>query len=785
MATIEPQPPESALDARVEDYLEDKLQSAADIDTLDALRETVELQRTQLQTQLDAAVRELDTARRTADDRHGLLQERIDEFRALQVTIDGRVRATVASDAPAEAIARLQRPMQKLKAAELARKYLVLLQDVERLRAETRVHLPGSPKAALEPYAQLKELALTLRGLPGSEELHLVDYVEAVTESLWAEMKKIMSDELDEMLKRRGWPRVDPQSVMDDEWIACIEKLVDIQMPEILHSPDAVPLLPVDVMTRIFVAEFRFHFLSDKPTSKAQSMGSHCFPWFLSIVEKWQDFFRDNLAPVLAAKFHDTSAAEKTVYADPVCALVMSMLTVMREKVHAVAQEAVANTPFLSTFIAQLVNFDETIRSRFNYDGGDAETGWTGLTAEVLADHFELWFEAERKFALERFETILDAPDARKMDYDYAVAGKMKPTFAAVRVADLLRTITTKYEGLRSLKYKVRFLTRIQLDILDGYHERLKGSLEAYQSMTSALGRTLHGATKEQLAALEGLGALETLCKVIGSADHIANALTEWGDEEIFTELWDELQTASGSGNTSELEGEQDITSSSSRNGAIFDETIAAYSSRRKAAEDILVSTLVDAHSKAFRAYTQRPQWTTIGDGDALDSSPLSITAELDLPLSVLKENFNSLYRALSGASYRRVWYGALGKLQDFLWNNVLMKHQFTTLGAIQFAHDGQALAAVIERHLPGASATLEELREAMELLRLPITLSEEEAAVAGGGGITLKQASERAFTDNDAARALLEEMQLQSLTPTNARHVLQRRVENNENTGW
>ncbi|KGQ10677.1 RAD50-interacting protein 1 [Beauveria bassiana D1-5] len=782
MATIEPQPPESALDARVEDYLEDKLQSAADLDALDALLDTVDLQRTQLEAQLDAAVRELDLARRTTDDRHGLIQERIAEFRALQADIDERVRATAASDAPAEAIARLQWPMQKRKAVELARKYLVLLQDVERLRGEATVHLPGSPKAALEPYAQLKELALKLRGLPGSEELHLVSHVEAVTEKLWAEMKKIMSDELEAVLKKRGWPRVDPQSEMDDEWIVCVEKLVDIQMPEIIHSPEVVPLLPVDVMAHIFVAEFRFHFLSDKPTSKPQSMGSHCFPWFLSIIERWEDFFRDNLAPVLAAKFHDTPVAEKTVYADPVCALITSMLMVMREKVHAVAQEAVGNTPFLSTFIGQLINLDDTIRSRFSYDGGDAENGWSGLTTEVLAVHFEVWFEAERKFALERFETILEAPDARKIDYDYAVAGKMKPTFAAVRVADLLRTITTKYKRLRSLKHKVRFLTRIQLDILDGYHERLKGSLEAYQSMTSALGRTLHGTTKEQLAALEGLGALETLCKVIGSSDHIVNALTEWGDEEFFTELWDELQTASGSGNSSELDGEQDITSSSGHNGAIFDETIAAYSSRRKAAEEILVSTLADAQSKAFRAYTQRPQWTTIGDADTLDPSQLSITAELDLPLSKLKESFDFLHRALSGASYRRVWHGALDKLQDLLWNGVLMKHQFTTLGAVQFAHDGQALAAVIERHLPGGSSALEELREAMELLRLPITLPDE---MSSGGGVTLGQASERAFTDNDAARALLEEMQLHSLTPANARQVLQRRVENNENTGW
>lgn len=533
MATVAETSPENALDIRVEDYLDDKLQSPSDLNALDELIANVELQRNQLQSQLDGAVKDLEDARRTAEDRHGTLQARIDEFHELQDSIDVRVRIAAESDAPSEAIARLQAPMKKLQTVELAQRYLILLQDVERLRGEARSHLPGSPKAALEPYAQLKELAMKLRSLPGGEELHLVEHVEAVTESLWNEMKKTMSAELEAVLAKRNWPRVDPQSEMDEEWLACVEKMIDLQMPEIIHSPNVVPLLPFDAMSKIFVAEFKFHFLSDKPTSAPQSIGTHCFPWFLSTIEKWEDFFRDNLAHLLAAKFQGTNKSDVMVYVDPVCALVTSMLAVMREKIDEVVEDALNNPSFLSTFISQLLTFDDNIRGRFNYDGGNPDEGWPGLTAEVLSKHFDAWFDTERKFALDNFEGILNSQDARKIDYDFGDIGKMKPTYAAVRVTDLLRTVTTKYERLRKLQYRVRFLTRIQLDVLDGYHDRLRGSLEAYQSMTSTLGRTLHGASKEQLAALEGVGALETLCKVIGSADHIANTLTEWGDEEV------------------------------------------------------------------------------------------------------------------------------------------------------------------------------------------------------------------------------------------------------------
>ena len=69
MATAATYPQGTSLDIRVEDFLDDKLQSFDDIEELDTLLENVELQRNQLQSQLDTAVKELEETRRTADDR--------------------------------------------------------------------------------------------------------------------------------------------------------------------------------------------------------------------------------------------------------------------------------------------------------------------------------------------------------------------------------------------------------------------------------------------------------------------------------------------------------------------------------------------------------------------------------------------------------------------------------------------------------------------------------------------------------------------------------------------
>ena len=74
--------------------------------------------------------------------------------------------------------------------------------------------------------------------------------------------------------------------------------------------------------------------------------------------------------------------------------------------------------------------------------------------------------------------------------------------------------------------------------------------------------------------------------------------------------------------------------------------------------------------------------------------------------------------------------------------------------------------------------ALLSQLHQGMRLLALPVE-------VEAGGGLTLKEASDRVFKDNDEARKVLEELGFDALTPTSARQILEKRVENNENVGW
>ncbi|KAI0006733.1 RINT-1 family protein [Xylariaceae sp. FL0662B] len=777
-------------DIRLEDYLDDKLQSTTDFENLDSLLANVELQRSQLQAQLDDATRELQDARQSAQDRQGGLARSIDEFERLQQSIDTRLRLVAESNAPDEAIRRLEGPMKQLHKVELAYQYVSLLQDVENLRLEARSHLPQSPKAALQPYSHLKKLTLRLRELQGPADgaaTHLVNYVEQITENLWHEMKNTMSKEMEGVLKKRNWPQgVDTNAEMDSEWLQCFEKLIDLQAPEILYSEDVVPLLPFEVAAKPFIQWFRFQFMGSNATSTPQSFGTFCIPQFLSLIEKWEGFFRENVGYVLASRFQETRVRDMSVYVDPACALITALLPVMREKINTVVQHGLKNSQFLSSLMVQLMNLDDELRSRFNYDGGDPERGWSGLTSEVLEKHFDDWFKAEKDFALERYHGIMNSPDARIIDYDHSGSGKMKPTFGAVRVTDLLKSVTSQYERVRRFSHKLRFLIGIQLDILDDYHDRLKDSLDAYYTINSTIGRTLHGVTKEQAAALEGTGAFETLCKVLGSTDHIIVTLKDWSNEEFFVTLWDQLQArarrsddqdhnlAGGMSYDQVKDRTSSVVGSDGDGGILFDETIAAYNNRRKTAEEYLTAALIDSHQKAFRPYLAKPHWTTISDDTRVDISQLAITPELDEPLTILKRNLTVLASTLSTAVYRRVWREALEKLQDILWANVLMAQSFTTLGAAQFVRDLQAIFSLVDRNITDGSLSMCTLQDGAQLLSLPLE-------VDGDGGVTLQEASDRIFTDNTEAKKVLAELGLDSLTPTNARKILQRRVENSE----
>ena len=218
--------------------------------------------------QLEHARSELNKSKEASAIRTTLMLEQTQEFERQQLNVQKRLMIVTSSDTPEEAARQLRKPLQKLRNVELANTYVDLLKDVEDLKDEAREYLPRNPKEALKPYTRLKEIAMSLQELQEPTEgaaIHLINFVQKTTTDLWIEMKKIMLDEFEAVLQKAKWP--EPTSEPTSEWSDCFEKLLDLQAPEIIGAREPLILLPMSVLAKPFVTQFRYHFYSDKPTN--------------------------------------------------------------------------------------------------------------------------------------------------------------------------------------------------------------------------------------------------------------------------------------------------------------------------------------------------------------------------------------------------------------------------------------------------------------------------------------------------------------------------------------
>lgn len=698
--------------------------------------------------------------------------------------------------------------MEKLRRFDIARGYVDLLAHVEELSAQARRNFRVSPQAALQPYLRLQNLATALKkAQPAAEDAapHLVDHVDQTAELLWKQMKDAFASDFEESLAKMKWPNkdADANAQLQKEWAAGVERLLELQEPELKAQEgkedgsnakeDAIVLLPLEVMVKPLELRFQYHFDGDRPTNRLDKP-EYFLSHVVGLLNTYEELFAINLQPILARHFRGSNLALNSCYIDSTSALITALLPMLRRKIFALLPRISKQPQLLSHLMHELMSFDDSLREDWGYDGGFGSEGWKGLTWEVLVKKgwFGTWLKVEKDFALSRYHNIIDAPESGEIDYDSVDPGATKPTKAAIRVNDLLETITDRYRPLTSFSQKLQFLIDIQITIFDQFHDRLHSALEAYLTVTSALARAVQGVSKEEQAQLQGLGGLERLCRVYGSADYLEKKMRDWSDDVFFLELWDELQFRARSrsgrnaakymtvedvaGRTSSVVGSEDDS------GALFDETASAYRRLRIRTEGILQDLLIHDIRQSLRPYGRINPWSSLAS-DSVPMSSLAITAELDTAVQLLATYLSFLSKVLAEAPLKRACRQLALSMQSFLWDHVLMRNNFSTSGVAQFTRDLYAFWEVFDRYLgPGQGEMgMRKLKEAVALLGMPIKAKQEDGAAngAGGGeGLGIWEVEKRMFRDNESAREVLEELGIENLTETEARSVLERRLE-------
>lgn len=188
----------------------------------------------------------------------------------------------------------------------------------------------------------------------------------------------------------------------------------------------------------------------------------------IGLLNTYNEFFAIYLQPILSDHFKGSDQALDPTCIDSTSALITSLLPMVRHKVSSLLPQLAHQPQLLSHLIHELMSFDTTIKDEWAYDGANGIEAWKGLAWEVLVkrDWFGRWLQVEKDckycspaysctpstpvdvltitclVALSRYQNILDAKDSGELDYDSVDPGNTKPTKAAIRVNDLLETIT-------------------------------------------------------------------------------------------------------------------------------------------------------------------------------------------------------------------------------------------------------------------------------------------------------------------------------------------------------
>lgn len=821
------------LQSRVEDYLNDKFQNVADLQSVDNLLAKLQEQQALLKSQLEDAKKDQKVAEDQFQQAKTALRDRAVQHENEQADIERRLVALTHSEVSDDALRVLEEPMQKLRRIDLAENYIQTLRNVDDLEKQAKEQLQSAPERAIEAHRTLQRIATDIEAsqvaAEGAAPL-LFDQIRERTKVVHDLIEHDLEERLSIVLGKMKWPKKDLSLATPfvEEWSKTADLLLDLQEPILLKEhpdltsqtpQDSLILLPLAVMVRPLEQRFRFHFYGDKSTNRLDKP-QYFFSHILDLIDQQNVFFTTFFQPLLDTRIRKDDRLD-LVYTDAVSSYISALLPMLLAKCLSLLPQLKGQPQLMSHFVREVMMFDSTLRQTWAYAPVPGPlSDWKGLTWDILTKHsyFDTWLRLEKDFAISRYQEILDDPKSRAIDYDGVERNRTKPTSGAIRVNDILENTTDRYRQLLSFSQKMRFLMDIQLAIFDRYHNYLFDHLKTYQTNSHTVGRAVTGQVASEAMGITGL---ETLTKIFGSAEYLERKMTDWSDDVFFLELWEELQDRASQNTRNDgtvgrglsVEDVASRTSSTIRNadeilesegGALFDETASSYRRLRSESEAEIVRLLQVNTRNSIRAIQGVSIWASLSS-TVSDFTQLAPSSALDNFTQVMVPLLEVLAKTLAPTPLRRLVRQIGLTIQEELLDRLVLRHSFSAAGASQLKRDIAAISTTINAGI-GMQGEIEKylgrLNAAAYILSLPIKSTkpdnaggdedgwgfdddeeidaEEVLDVGEENDWGLWQAEKALFADNTSARKALKSMGLQQLTESDARNIIKRRIELN-----
>ncbi|KAI3404735.2 hypothetical protein KGF56_002438 [Candida oxycetoniae] len=571
-------------------------------------------------------------------------------------------------------------------------------------------------------FEQLGEVSIEI------EQLGQPDLVEKLT-TIIATFRTNLESELKEVIRNSKWlsnSNIASQALT--VLTKTFERLVELQtIKDIPTYPESWWAL--DLLLQPFAVRFNYHFNSpNKDTNKLSKP-----EWALNYVENFLD---DNL-PLLSIVVDDVFKPLGRIGTYEVITCVLQLLRLKINKMVHIIDENIHNVQdaqlkekygrLLSHLIFETSLYDQRLRNKYSYNPYITTTTkttnystpvaqkWTGLTGDILLDNsshtVSNWLNFENTLATKRFENdILGAEDAFRIDYDYLAGNEkdslisthqiLRPTYSAYGVFKLINNLNTHFQTLTIVKFQLKYVSKIQLNILESYLEAIKAQYKIFLdrfSFNKSAFNMIPGAMNEVVDAKDYLkqdekmlASLQKLTEIFCSTKFLIKSMEKWSEDLIFIQLW-EMYIKLNSVN---------ISSDDNNNTyGIFGNPLEQYENLLSKIMDHYLDFFKLEIKRLLKKYVNTSQWELAGsnDGDGAgdgdgdgdgDNDNTVPSSDLNPLIDALPIDLEIISKSVSQLDYFAISNNVVTTICDLLYEYIVTNNRFSRKGVNQLIVD-------------------------------------------------------------------------------------------------
>ncbi|XP_022371175.1 RAD50-interacting protein 1 isoform X1 [Enhydra lutris kenyoni] len=419
------------------------------------------------------------------------------------------------------------------------------------------------------------------------------------------------------------------------------------QLPEKYCLPASPAIiLPIQVMLMPLQKRFRYHFRGNRQTNVISKP-----EWYLAQVLMWignhSQFLDEKIQPIL----------------DKVGPSVNARLEFSRGLMMLVLEKLAADIPCLlyddSLFchlVDEVLLFERELHSVYGYP--DTFANCMHILSEETC--FQRWLTVERKFALQKMDSMLSSEAAWVSQYkDITDVDEMKVPDCAETFMTLLLVITDRYKNLPTASRKLQFL-ELQKDLVDDFRIRLTQVM------------------KEETRASLGF----RYCAILNAVNYISTVLADWADNVFFLQLQQAALEVFAENNTlSKLQ----LGQLASMESSVFDDMINLLERLKHDMLTRQVDHVFREVKEAAKLY-KKERWLSLPS--QAEQAVMSLSSSACPLLLTLRDRSLQLEQQLCFSLFKIFWQMLVEKLDVYIYQEIILANHFNEGGAAQLQFD-------------------------------------------------------------------------------------------------